>query len=114
MARRFVVEEGAKDTCKYRKWNDGTAELWGIIKTTYANGSILGGALNFPFILNGYVYGLGTLNDSGGNSASALSWNLKLNYGTDSCIAWVHNPGSVGFTEGSTADVSVYIVGKWK
>jgi hypothetical protein len=110
----YVVGEGVEGTCKYRKWSDGTAELWGIIKTTYANGSILGGVLNFPFILNGHVYGLGTLNNSGGNSASALSWNLKLNYGTDSCIAWVHNPGSVGFTESSTADVSVYIVGKWK
>jgi hypothetical protein len=109
-----VVEEGTSGVCKYRKWSDGTAELWGLIKTTYANGSILGGALDFPFILNGYVYGLGTLNDSGGNSASALSWNLKLNYGTDSCIAWVHNPGGVGFTESSTADVSVYIVGRWK
>lgn len=109
-----VVDEGIKDTWKYRKWSDGSAELWGICTATHANGSVLGGRLEYPFALTGTVYGIGTLNSAGGNGVGALPWNLKLTYGTDLCEVWVHNSGSVGFASDSTADVSVYIVGRWK
>ena len=110
----FVVEEGTKGSWKYRKWKDGTAELWASIRATHANGSILEGGLDYPFALTGTIYGIGTLNSAGGNSVAALSWNLKLTYDLDHCDVWVHNPGSVNFTTSSTADISVYIVGKWK
>ncbi len=109
-----VVEEGTKGAWKYRKWRDGTAELWGICTATHANGSILGGSLTYPFALTGTVCGIGTLNSAGGNSAAALPWNLKLVYNLEICEAWVHNSGTVGFELDSTADVSVYIVGRWK
>lgn len=109
-----VIAEGTQDTWKYRKWKDGTAELWTSIRATHANGSVLGGRLAYPFVLKGTVYGIATLNDAGGNSGSALPWNLKLTYGLDLCEVWVHNSGSVGFGADSTADASVYIVGKWK
>ena len=109
-----VVEEGTTGDWKYRKWHDGTAELWGIITAVHHNGSILGGRLNYPFVLIGTVYGIGTLNDAGGNSGSALPWNLKLTYGLDLCEVWIHNSGSVGFGADTTAKASVYIVGRWK
>ena len=109
-----VVEEGTSGAWKYRKWKDGTAELWGLVTAAHANGSVLGGRLEYPFILTGTVYGIGTLNSAGGNSVAALPWNLKLTYGLDLCEVWVHNSGSVGFPADSTADASVYIVGKWK
>jgi hypothetical protein len=109
-----VVEEGTDGSWKYRKWHDGTAELWSTITAIHNNGSVLGGELRYPFVLTGTIYGIGTLNSAGGNSAAALPWNIKLTYGTELCGAWVHNPGSVGFATDSTADVSVYIVGRWK
>lgn len=109
-----VIEEGTEGAWKYRKWKDGTAELWGICTATHANGSILGGRLEYPFILTGAVCVIGTLNSAGGNGAAALPWNLKVTYGLDLCEVWVHNSGSVGFASDSTAEVSVYITGKWK
>jgi hypothetical protein len=109
-----VVEEGIAGAWKYRKWNDGTAELWSVITATHHNGSILGGSLNYPFTLTGTIYGIGTLNDAGGNSGGALPWNLKLTYGLDLCEVWVHNSGSVGFGADTTVKASVYIVGRWK
>lgn len=109
-----VVEESTAGAWKYRKWNDGTVELWSIITAVHHNGSILGGTLNYPFTLTGTVCGIGTLNDAGGNSGAALPWNLKVTYSTKLCEVWVHNPGSDKFTVGSTAAVSVYVVGRWK
>lgn len=109
-----VVEEGIDGAWKYRKWNDGTAELWSIITATHHNGSILGGERSYPFALTGTIYGIGTLNSAGGNSGGALPWNLKLTYGTELCGIWIHNSGSVGFEADTTVDASVYIVGRWK
>lgn len=109
-----VVEEGTKDAWKYRKWNDGTVELWSIITATHHNGSILGGERSYPFALTGTIYGIGTLNSAGGNSGGALPWNLKLTYGTELCGVWIHNSGSVGFEADTAVEASVYIVGKWK
>ena len=114
VALTYIVAQGTSGTWTYRKWSDGLAELWGICKTTHANGSVLGGRLTYPFLLKGTVYAIGTLNSAGGNSGGALPWNLKITYGLDLCEAWVHNPGNVGFTESSSVDVSVYVVGKWK
>ena len=110
----YIVEQGVSGSWTYRKWNDGTAELWGICKTTHANGSVLGGRLTYPFLLTGTVYAVGTINSAGGNGGAALPWNLKITYGLDLCEAWIHNSGSVGFTESSTIDVSVHIMGRWK
>ena len=110
----YIVEQGVSGGWTYRKWNDGTAELWGHIVAVHHNGSILGGELSYPFTLSGNIYGIGTLNSAGGNSGAALPWNLKLVYGTTLCGAWVHNSGSVGFGVDSTADVSVHIMGRWK
>ena len=110
----YIVEQGTSNTWTYRKWQSGLVELWGICTTALANGSILSGRISYPFLLTGTVYGIGTINDAGGNSAGALPWNLKLTYGLDLCEAWIHNSGSVGFTQQSTVKVSVYIVGRWK
>lgn len=110
----YVVEQGTSGKWTYRKWFSGQAELWGICTATHANGSVLGGRISYPFLLTGTVYCIGTLNSAGGNAAGALPWNLKLTYGLDLCEVWVHNPGSVGFTESTVVDVSVYIVGRWK
>lgn len=109
-----VVEEGTDGAWKYRKWNDGTAELWSIITAVHHNGSILGGESNYPFALTGTIYGIGTLNSAGGNSGDAFPWNLKLTYGTELCGVWIHNSGSAGFGEDTTVEASVYIVGRWK
>lgn len=110
----YVVEQGTSGDWTYRKWKSGCAELWSCIRAIHHNGSILGGELRYPFTLTGTIYGIGTLNSAGGNSGGALPWNLKLTYGTELCGAWVHNSGTVGFAVDSTADVSVYIVGRWK
>ena len=109
-----VVEEGTNGAWKYRKWKDGTAELWGKLTVTHANGSILGGSLTFPFSLKDTIYCIGTLNSAGGNSAAALPWNLKVVYGSNQCEAWVHNAGDVPFVSNSTAETSIYIVSRWK
>lgn len=113
-ALTYIAQQGTENGWLYRKWSDGLAELWGHIQVVHHNGSILGGEIRYPFALSGNIYGIGTLNSAGGNSAAALPWNLKLVYNTELCGAWVHNNGSVGFAEDSTADVSVYIVGRWK
>lgn len=110
----YIVEQGVSGGWTYRKWNDGMAEMWGICKTTLANGSVLSGRLTYPFLLTGTVYAVGTINSAGGNGAAALPWNLKITYGLDLCEAWIHNPGTVGFTQSSTIDVSVHVVGRWK
>ena len=109
----YIVEQGTSEKWTYRKWSSGLVELWGICTATLANGSILSGHLSYPFALTGTVYGIGTLNDAGGNDAGALPWNLKLTYGLDFCEVWVHNPGNVGFTSENTVNASVYIVGRW-
>lgn len=109
-----VVDEGTDGDWKYRKWNDGTVELWSIITAVHHNGSILGGESSYPFTLSGTIYGIGTLNSAGGNSAGALPWNLKLTYGAELCGVWIHNSGSVGFEADTAVEVSVYIVGRWK
>ena len=113
-ALTYIAQQGTENGWLYRKWSDGLAELWGHIQAIHHNGSILGGEIRYPFALTGNIYGIGTLNSAGGNSAAALPWNLKLVYNTELCGAWVHNNGSVGFAEDSSADVSVYIVGRWK
>lgn len=110
----YIAQQGTSNGWLYRKWSDGLAELWGICRATHANGSILSGRLTYPFPLVGTAYAVGTINSAGGNSAGALPWNLKITYGLDLCEVWVHNSGNVGFTESSTIDVSVYVVGKWK
>lgn len=109
-----VVEEGTDGAWKYRKWNDGTVELWSVITAVHHNGSILGGELSYPFALTGTIYGIATLNSAGGNSGGALPWNLKLTYGTDLCGVWIHNSGSTSFEANTTLQASVYIVGGWK
>ena len=114
MALTYIVQQGITDRWTYRLWSDGIAELWGLITAIHHNGSILGGEKRFPFALTGNIYGIATLNSAGGNSGAALPWNVKLVYNTELCGAWVHNSGSVGFATDSTADVSVYIVGRWK
>lgn len=114
MALTYIVQQGITDRWTYRLWSDGIAELWGLITAIHHNGSILGGEQRFPFALTGNIYGIATLNSAGGNSGAALPWNVKLVYNTELCGAWVHNSGSVGFATDSTADVSVYIVGRWK
>ena len=108
-----VVEEGTKDTWKYRKWSDGTAELWANATATYENGYVLGKELSYPFPLVSAHCGIGTINSYGGNAADALGWNIKLAYGADKCKIWIHNT-VVGYTVDSTVEASVYIVGKWK
>ena len=108
-----VVEEGTDDIWKYRKWNDGTVELWGYASATYENGYVLGKELTYPFPLVSALCGIGTVNSYGGNAEDALAWNIKLAFGTDTCKIWIHNT-VVGFTNDSTVNASVYIVGRWK
>ena len=108
-----VVEEGTDDIWKYRKWNDGTVELWGYASATYENGYVLGKELTYPFPLVSALSGIGTVNSYGGNAADALAWNIKLAFGTDTCKIWIHNT-IVGFTNDSTVNASIYIVGRWK
>jgi hypothetical protein len=110
----YIVEQGVTDSWTYRRWSDGMAEMWGHITAVHHNGSILGGELSYPFALTGKIYGIATLNSAGGNSGAAIPWNLKFVYSTSNCGAWVHNSGTTGFATTSTADVSCYIVGRWK
>jgi hypothetical protein len=108
-----VVEEGTKNGWKYRKWHDGTVEMWCFTTATYANANILTKELTYPFTLVETICGIGTLNSYGGNLATALPWNLKIATKSASCTVWVHS-SSGGFTSDSTAYASVYIVGRLK
>lgn len=109
----FVVEQGTSGVWTYRKWNSGTAELWGYGTAAYENVSVLGKELTYPFTLTSALCGIGTLNSYGSNAAASLQWNLKLAYGASACKIWVHN-ASGGFIASSTLDASVYIMGRWK
>lgn len=114
LLKDYVVEQGTSGNWTYRKWNSGMAELWGISYASLANGSVMQARAPYPFALTGTIYGIGTLNDAGGNGGGALPWNLKLTYDTSLCEIWVHNPGSAGFTSEYTLKVSVYIMGRWE
>jgi hypothetical protein len=114
LLKDYVVEQGVDGNWTYRKWSSGIAELWGIATTTMANGSVMQGRVSYPFALSGTIYGIGTLNDAGGNAEGALPWNMKLTYDTSLCEVWVHNSGSVGFTSSTNLKVSIYIMGRWK
>lgn len=109
-----IVEEGTSGSWTYCKWSNGRAELWCYGEATYENGNVLASEeFSYPFALTSVFCGIGTLNSYGGNAAESLPWNLKLAYGKDKCKIWVHNSGG-GFTENSTVNASVYIVGRWK
>lgn len=108
-----VVDEGTSSPWKYRKWNNGTVELWCSTTTAYANTNVLSKTLKYPFTLIEVVCANGTLNSYGDNLAAPLHWNLKLDRRLDECTVWVHTPAG-GFTSSSTVDASVYIVGRWK
>lgn len=114
LLKDYVVDQGTSGNWTYRKWNSGVAELWGIVYAAFANGVVMQGRSSYPFALKETIYGIGTLNDAGGNAGSSLPWNLKLTYDTSLCEAWVHNSGSTWFAETATLKVSVYITGRWK
>ena len=113
LPQEYVVEQGTSEGWTYCKWNSGRVELWGTGRATYENSRVLGAELTYPFALTRTRCGIGTLNSYGGNGMEALSWNLKLAYGTESCKIWIHSAGSQ-FLESEQLDASVYIVGEWK
>ncbi len=113
LLRECVVEQGSSGIWTYCKWNSGRVELWGSGRATYENASVLGKELVYPFSLIRSICGIGTINSYAGNSATALQWNLKLAYGSETCKIWIHNMGSQ-FAESDYVDASVYIVGEWK
>ena len=111
--QEYVVEQGTSGGWTYCKWNSGRVELWGTGRATYENGNVLSKELTYPFVLTRTICGIATLNSYGGNGVETLSWNLKLAYGTENCVIWIHSAGTQ-FTTSRTLDASVYIVGKWK
>lgn len=111
--QEYVVEQGTSGGWTYCKWNSGRVELWGTGRATYENGHVLGGELTYPFALTRTICGIGTLNSYGDNDITAMTWNLKLAYGTENCKIWVHSAGTQ-FETSRTVNASVYIVGKWK
>ena len=108
-----IVDQGVVGNWIYRKWAGGLAELWGACTPAYVNTNVLFTELHYPFAMTSARCGISTLNSYGGNAFNTLQWNVKLAYGLDACIVWVHNQYG-GFATSSTVDVSIYIVGRWK
>lgn len=110
----YVVEQSTSGIWAYRKWNSGFAELWCSLSATYQNGYVLASTeVSYPFAMTSAIAGVGSLNSYGGNSATALPWNVKLAYGPTACRMWVHSSGG-GFATDTVVYGSAYIVGRWK
>lgn len=112
----FVIEEatGTGGIWHYRKWYSGLAECWEIFTTRYANPNVLQRRISLPFSFASVSCVLATINDNGGNSASALSWNCKATTSNNSSATIsVHSTSGV-FTSDSTIDVSLKVIGTWK
>lgn len=108
-----VVEEGTKDAWKYRKWSNGGVEMWAIATTNYDSAKALSTSLSYPFPITSEDCGICTIRNYGGNDASVIPLNTKMNLGSGACQIWVHDPAA-GFVSGHYVEVFVYIVGRWK
>ncbi len=112
----YIVEQGITTvdgvTWNWEKWASGKVVFYGIVLATYENSSVLGKKIFYPFNLNEVTIAIGTLHGSGGNSASALHRNLKIEpINLDSCSIFIHDPLG-GYDETSVSKVSVEIKGK--
>lgn len=116
IAQDFVVDIGTSGLWKYRLWQSGEAELWGVI-TLSTFGDVrhiyLNAGLPFPFTeyptvtmtlsqAVAYEYTQGAIVLSEVYTVGASTIKLMM----------IRNEG--GLTSGNTAKVSVVINGKWK
>jgi len=110
----YIVEQGTSGIWTYRKWSDGTAECWGkatgITPTwnSYTGGFYYGNttqALPFAFTSTSCVVNANVAY-VGGN----VGWVANANLSNTSTVnlTLVRNGNS------GTAEINIYVVGKWK
>lgn len=112
----LIVASGTSGSWYYEKMNSGIVKLWAKTSISYDNTSVLSNQwFALPFTLTKALACVASLNSNGGNSASALSWNVKcsVNDALNTLNIVVHDP-SGSFTSSSTVEVSVEVIGKWK
>lgn len=113
MLNDFVIEQGTSGDWAYRKWNSGLCEMWGWCQPEYKDTYYMSSYQAFPVQLTSWLSAIGTINSYGGNLASYLTTNVKIECFLYGCNVWVQNSNN-SFTAGSYCDVSIHIIGRWK
>ena len=114
----YILERGTKEvdgvTWTYEKWNSGTAHLWGMITVTYTSAYLLQKTdIKFPFEFAAAPMGFPAINQWFNVSSSAYILAPNILCKTDLCTVQVR--GNTGdFTQDTTLNVAVEIVGRWK
>ena len=109
----YVVERGAEKSFVWKKFKSGDFEMRGLVTATdYKSAYVLECGFGFPFDLLDDAIGIATLNEYSTN-INDLQRNAKISCKHNSATVTVHN-ASGAFIDGSTANVMVYIWGRWK
>lgn len=123
----FVVEEGTSGIWKYRKWNNGTAQLWGSVTKTASIKSAWGNLyavaerdrfarVNYPFTFVSvptemtYAHG-GSSAFSMVTSTSADGWNFSNSTTKTAMYTLLRGEPS---TSSISYTLSYEVIGKWK
>ena len=113
----YIIEQGTKEvdgvTWTYEKWNSGTFKMWGTVTATYVDPYLLTKqSIHFPVELVENAIGFATVNEFlplSPNSTKTLTILCK----TNRCSVQVHNHFGT-FTQDTTLNVAVQVIGKWK
>jgi hypothetical protein len=97
----------------YRKWSNGTIELWTIAEATYQEPHYLSTYLAYPTTVTKVLSATGTLNNFTGNLSAYLTTNAKIETTDYGVNVWVQNSNN-SFAEADVGKVSLYIIGRWK
>ena len=109
----YIIEQGTRGGFHYEKWNSGTFKMWGTVTVTYVDPYLLTKeGIIFPVELVENAIGFATVNEwlsSSWDSTKTLTILCK----TNRCSVQVHNHFGT-FTQGTTLNVAVQVIGKWK
>ena len=109
----YVVERGVEKSFVWKKFKSGDFEMRGLVTATdYKSAYVLECGFGFPIDLVDNAIGIVTLNEYSTNT-NDLQRNAKISCKNNSATVTVHN-ASGAFIDGSTANVMVYIWGRWK
>ena len=114
----YILECGIKEvdgvTWTYEKWNSGTARLWGMITVAYTSAYLIQKTdIEFPFEFAAVPMGFPAINQWFGASSFAYILAPNILCKTNLCTVQVRcNTGN--FTQDTTLNVAIEIVGRWK
>ena len=110
----FVIEQGYYGTgWYYRKWNNGTYECWGTIKSSITSieslfgGNVCHGSISFPTVFIQAPVVNYTIHGNTGYEFAGKGY-----IGTGSFIWYALSNAS--YAVGNTVNVHCHVIGKWK